>query len=886
VTPRPPRSVLVARAVHRALLVLVPRGVRRAYRAEMTATFEAASAEAGARGPIAVWSLLLREIHDLATARRANRSAVIVLPAAAGAAHASRTEWIRLSVWRQAARSLARRPAFAATAILTLGAGAGLTTAAFSLVDTVLVKPLPYPEADRLVTVYESSPTARETTRLVAPARLEDWHRLNRSFVALSGSYGESVTDTSGHEPERLEGRRVTPRFFTVFGMRPLAGRTFTGEEEQPNGPGAVVISERFWSRRFHRDASAVGRALTIGGQPFQIVGVMPATFTSAATDVWLPAQLSPYLNGVRDARFLNGIGRLRSAVALETGAGELVSIQQALAREFPATDAGWSVEVRALKEVRIGASRRGLVLLFAAVASLWMIAVANIAGLTLVQVHRRTRELAIRAALGASRARVVGTVVREGLIVAMVGGALGAVLAAWLVSVMPTLLATTPRINELTLDGRALAFAIVTSLLAVCAFSLAPALAGTRVELNRAMAEGARGVAGGRHRAQQCLVVGQVGLSVLLVGSATLLLRSYYNLTNVDTGFDASKAVAFHVGARWDEDRTRVGLLQQQLLARLRDLPYVHAAGMTNFLPATGATLRYQVRVEGLAGPNPDGSMTVGARMIGGQYLSAIDASLVAGSSCPDLTADMTAPSAAIVNRRFVDVYAAGQNLVGRSLQLTQGAGASYTIAGVVGNLAEDGHATTAAPYVYTCRPAGAWPDPEYVVRTSDPRALAVDLRRIVRELDPARAVFGLRPVQDVLDAALDRPRLDAAMLGLFATAAVSLAAIGLYSLFMLVVSERARELAVRLAIGAEPRQMMLLVMTGAGRLLAGGIALGIALTAAADRVLRGLVFGVSPLDVPTVASAVLALAVVSAVAVAGPALRAARISPIDALR
>jgi hypothetical protein len=238
------------------------------------------------------------------------------------------------------------------------------------------------------------------------------------------------------------------------------------------------------------------------------------------------------------------------------------------------------------------------------------------------------------------------------------------------------------------------------------------------------------------------------------------------------------------------------------------------------------------------------------------------------------------------MLNQRFVDVYAPNQNLVGRSLRVTQNNGPPMTIVGIIGDLAEDGHSTSPAPYAYTCDPAGSWPDPEYVARTADVRAFAADLRRIVHELDPARAVFGFRPLQDVLDTALDQPRLDAAMLALFAGAALTLAAIGLYSLFMLVVSERAREMAVRLAIGAAPRQMIGLVMSGAGRLLAGGIVLGIAMTAAADRVLRGVLFGVSPLDVGALAAAALALAIVAVVAVAGPALKAARIAPIEALR
>ncbi len=318
-----PRSVTIARAVHRALIVLVSRDVRHAYRNEMIATFEAASLDAGRRGPAAVGVLLVREIKDLAMSRRANRPAGLTLPAEAdGGTSVStpRREWPQTSAWRQAWRSLRRRPAYLAAAVLTLGFGAGVTTAVFSLVDTVLLKPLPFPDGDRLVIVYESSPSAREKTSLIAPGRLEDWHRLNRSFVALSGSYSDNVTDTSGAEPERLEGRRVAPRFFAVYGMPPLAGRWFTNEEEWENGPRAVMISDRLWARRFERDPAAVGRPLIIGGRSYPIVGVMPGTFTSAATDVWLPSQTNAWLLRQRDARFMGGVGRLRAGCQRGSG--------------------------------------------------------------------------------------------------------------------------------------------------------------------------------------------------------------------------------------------------------------------------------------------------------------------------------------------------------------------------------------------------------------------------------------------------------------------------------------------------------------------------------------------------------------------------------------
>ncbi|HEX5216458.1 MAG TPA: ADOP family duplicated permease [Vicinamibacterales bacterium] len=879
-----PVSVVVARAIHRALILCVAPAVRRAYRDEMIATFAAASEEAGRRGCGAVWRLLWNEARDLMTANRANRTAGV--PAAGGPTPAARLDSLRIRAWIQAWRSLRRRPAFFTAAVLTLAIGAGVTTAIFALVDTVLIKPLPFPDGDQLVTVFETSPQAKERTSLIAPARLADWQRLNTTFVALSGSYNENVTDTSGDNPERLEARRVAPRFFDVFAMPPRAGRFFLPAEELPEGPGAAIISDGFWQRRFNRAPAAVGRTLTIGGKPFAIVGIMPPAFSAATTDVWLPAQTSPGLMQVRDARFMTGVGRLKPGVAIEAGARDLAGVQAGLAKEFPKTDGNWSSEIGSLKQARIGTARDGLVLVLAAVAALWAIAVANIAGLTLVQVHRRSRELMIRTALGGSRARVVGTVLREGLLIAAIGGGLGAALAAWIIAAMPAILTRTPRMNELALDGRGLAFIAATSVLGACVFSLVPAISATRRRAGGVTTAGGRSVAGGKHALQKLLVVGQVALSVLLVGSATLLLRSYYNLTRVDTGFDAADVVKFHVGARWDEDRVRIGTLQLQLMERLRQLPHVQSAGYTNFLPTSGATLRYSVTVEGLTGTNADGSMTTGVRMIGGNYLETLKAPLMAGAFCPAVAADFSKPAFAVVNQRFIDQYAERQNLVGRQLKFAQDGNAVFTISGVVANVAEDTHKASPVPYVYTCNAPGSWPDPEYVVRTRDAGALQRDLRNIVRDLAPARAIFGFRPLAEVIDAGLDQPRLDVAMLATFAGAALLLATIGLYSLFTLVVAERAREMAVRLAIGAAPREMVRLVMAGAGRLLAIGLLAGVLLTAGADRLLRGVLFGVEPLDAPALAAAAALLALVAMAAVALPAIRASRISPIEALR
>jgi predicted permease len=491
---------------------------------------------------------------------------------------------------------------------------------------------------------------------------------------------------------------------------------------------------------------------------------------------------------------------------------------------------------------------------------------------------------VAIRTAIGASRGDVVAVVLRESLVLSVLGAALGTALAITAIGFVRSTFTTLPRVNEVALDWRALVFASVTSLLAASIFGLWPSLHATRRGLSTTLATGVRG-SSARHHLQRVLVSAQVALSLLLVGSAALLGRSYVNLSHTDLGFDPNGVITFHLGARWDEDRARIGDLQVRFVEGLQKMPGVEAAGFANVLPTMPATLRYQVTVDGLAGPESNGTMTVGSRMIAGSYFQALKARVVAGASCPALRYDFNAKPSAIVNKRFVDEFAGGQNLIGRSLRYTQFA-SSATIVGVVGDLGEDPPGSGPMPFVYTCDSAGSWPDPEYIVRTKDARGLPRAVQELARSLDAQRAVFGLKPFSNVTDAALDQPRLTAGTIGTFAAAAMALAALGLYSLFMLLVGESTREIGVRMALGATPQSMTRLVLLGAGKLLAIGLAVGLILNAGAARVIASLLFGVAPLDPLALGGAAIVLIAVSAIAVAIPAARAGRVDPIIAMR
>lgn len=504
--------------------------------------------------------------------------------------------------WQIALRGLVRRPGYSLTAIPMLVLGIGATTALFSVVNTVLLKPLPYPNADRLVSLLEASPSKSKKESLIAPTRLEDWSRMNRTFESIAGSYSENVTDTSQPEPRRLASLRVSPRFFDVYRAAPLIGRTVSKQEEIYGGPGAAVISYGLWTRAFGEDPSAVGRRLVLGGRGYTIVGVMPKEFAAPAIDAWIPAQLPPFFASMRESRFMVGVARMKSGVTIEQAQADLARVERELGEQFPQTDKDWSAIARDLKERRVGEHRRALLLMFGSVALLLLIAVANIAGLTLAQLHQRERELAIRSSVGASRWQVIATVMREVFLIAAAGAACGAALAASLVRVVAKNFAELSRMAELRFDWRALAFAVTASLLAAMIFGIVPALQATRADLAPVLSESSRSVSGGRRRLQRGLVVAQLAVTVLLLASAGLLLRSYYNLIRVDLGFNTASVITFHVGAAWDEDRAHIGRLQQQIIGELQRLPSVESAGFTSFLPASGATLNFPLVLEGVA--------------------------------------------------------------------------------------------------------------------------------------------------------------------------------------------------------------------------------------------------------------------------------------------
>jgi putative ABC transport system permease protein len=790
-----------------------------------------------------------------------------------------------MTSWKAALKSLVRRPAFAITAILVLAFGIGANSAIFSIVDTVLLKPLPYRNGDRIVWLLDGNSAKNERESLISPARLADWARLASAFDAISGTYTENVTDSSLSEPERLAGRRVAPGYFSVFSMRPLAGRTFLPVEEKFGGPQAAVISEGVWTRRYHRDPRVIGAHLLLSGTAYTIVGVMPKEFATPAIDVWMPAQIAPGLMQHREARFFIGVGRMKAGVTVQQGTGDLARFCQRLAEIYPATDKGWSVLVSDYKQHQVGGDRRALVfVLFAAV--LLLILCANIAGLLLGQLQRREREFAIRGSLGASRTQIAAVVLREIALLACCSAALGLALAAAAIRMAAHVFSELPRIQELRFDWRLVLFTIALSAVALV-FGVAPVLHSAGRELNSVLAQGGRTQAGGQRLWQRTMVTAQFAITLVLLAGAGLLLRSYYNLTRVQPGFEASHVLTFHVGAEWGEDRGKIGLLQQELIARLEQLPAVRAAGFSNFLPASGATLREQVSVEGFPQAGNNGQITTGTRSVTEGYLRALQIPLLEGSSCPQFRLDKNAATKVLVNKRFADLLG-GSNLIGRHLGWSSYSGTTPAqIAGVVGDVNEDALNAPAVPYVYVCIVPGAWPDPEYVVAAhGGARGLIASVRQVVHELAPQRAMFGLTTVADYLEQTLDQPRLNAGLVSAFAISALLSAALGLYGLVMLAVISRTKEIGVRMALGAAPARIVTEILIEAVRPLAPAIIVGLAIALGVLRLFRSVLFEVTPFDTLTFLCVCVLLFAIAIAAALAPSRRAATVDPVEALR
>lgn len=783
---------------------------------------------------------------------------------------------------RQAVRGLSRTPGFTITVVLTLAVGIGSSTAVFSAIDAILLRPLPFPEADRLVLLMQSQPGVVQSA--VAPVRLEDWNRSSATFDGITGHNVEDVSDTTADLPERVRRATVMPRFLDVLGAAPVLGRGFVEAEHRFGGPRAVLISERYWRTRLGADANLLDRVVRIADQSYSIVGVMPASFTYPDRDVdlWAPYAIdSPFTQSRRLVSLL-GVGRLQPGVTAEQARADLARVQARLAAEYPDSDAGVVVHITPLKDALVGQMRGSLWLLFGAVSVLLLIACTNIGALLLSRATQREQEIAVRYALGASRMTVIVNLLTEAAVLAFAGAGVGLLVAVGASAAFRLLAPDWPRLDEVAIDARMLAYAMGSAAIVTVLCGLFPAIRGAAGSAALARGAGNRTQVSPRNRTQWLLVGVQVALSVTLLIGAGLLLRSAEAIARVDLGFDPSRVLILRVSASLGEPGgiEARGARIERTVAAIRTLPSVEAAAASWWLPGVGT--RFQGEFDLVEGrPDAEPRMIGEWRTVTPGYFATMQIPVVAGDLCrlDGGTGEV------MVNRSFSDRYLPGRAPVGLHLRDITAA-SSNRIAGVVGNAREIAAHVEPVPTVYFCFSA-AVATPWFLVRTrGEPEVAVTAVREALNEIEPLRAVYEIAPFEESLGEAYAQNRLRMVLLLAFAVTALALACLGVYGTLSYVVSLRRREVGLRMALGALQRNVVLQFLWRALRVVALALVAGVVVSFSVAHVLSGMLYGVTPADPITLVSVVLIVMAVSALAAIVPALRASAVQPMQVLR
>lgn len=784
-----------------------------------------------------------------------------------------------------ALRSLTRSPAFALAVVLTLAVGMGTNAVVFAVVDAVLLRPLPFPDGDRLMRIRQVQEGTGETN--IAPPRLRDWQTHNTAFDAITGYFTEDTSDTSGDFPERVRRAFVTPGFLDVWGVEPSIGRGFTADEHLTGGPAAVLISHRYWRDRRGAAAHVLDQTMRIGASTFSIVGVMPASFLfpDRGVDLWFPAAIDAPSAQSRQATWYTGVGRLKSGVTVAQGRANLEAIQASLAAQYPATDTRIRVDMVPLKDATIGGIQRALWVVYGAVVALLLMTCVNVAGLLLTRVSQRQTEFAVRRALGAPT-RAVGTqVVVEVLMLTIAGASLGLLIAAMGSRWIRVALVTLPRVDEVVVNARTAVWTSGGVMLVALACGVLPALHAMRARAAGALTSG-RAPAPQRHALQWGLVGAQVALAVMLLAGAGVLGRSVLALARVETGFEVDHILAFRVSGSFAETANPPQLAARidDTLEALRALPGVEAAASATLLPGLPVHFESAFTVED-ARTETDRPIVAELRAVTAAYFETLRIPLLLGEPCRQRAGGVRGE--VLVNRQFVRRY-----LSDRSSPLAVHVAAAHlyvppsVITGVVGDARDAGLDREPVPTVYLCDGA-AHPMPYFLVRTPrDPRALAPSVRMRLREVDPLRAVYDLAPLEQRLSDAFAQGRVRAILVAAFSVIALVLACLGVFATLSYGVGLQRKEIGVQLALGAGRGTIVRRLVSHTLRVVATGAAVGLALALSASRLLTGMVFGISTTDPLALASAVAIMVAVATVAALIPAVRAARLAPSQTLR
>ena len=808
------------------------------------------------------------------------------------------------SIWRDltqdvsyASRGLRRTPGFTVVALLTLAIGIGANAAIFSVVDAALLRPLPFADPGKVVFLWNKKPDGQPAP--FAPARMIDFRSQSTSFSGMAAISHFSFTLTGRGDPEQISGASVSSTFFDVLGVRPLIGDTFHGGHADPDG---VVLGYGVWVRRFGADPSIVGTAITLNRRARTVLAVLPREFfwpfitatptTDAGPDLFVPAGPGDVPTGLdegrdmrddRESGYLRVVARLRPGLSRSQGEAEVRAIGERLSRRYP-EDGGQSAMLVSARDQFFGTMERPLVVLAAAVVFVLAIACANIASLLLARGTARRRDLALRRAIGATRLRIARQLLTEALVLSVAGAAAGTVLASWGTSALLRLAPADVTALNVTFDWRILLFAAGVAMCTGVAFGLAPALQCSRDDLTTALSEESGRSSGSRRngRLRDWLVAGQIAVALLLVTGAALFVRSFVSLTRVDTGIDTRNLLTFSLkltGAEAESQSAQVRFytaLQERLLA----LPGVQTAGSAVTLPIGGDDFGTGYLVDGRPVPQPGEEPKAGYQVVMPGFFSAMGIPILEGRDV-SLSDTPEGRLVILVNRTLARQQWPGQSPLGRRVRFSTDS-PWLTIVGVTGDIRHLGPAVPPRPEIYRPASQRSFPFMAFVVRTTgDPYAMVPAIRHAVAELDPTLAIANVKTMDDHIAHALARPRFVSTLVTGFSALALTLALIGIYGVMAWSVAQRQREIAIRVALGAETRSVLALVLRKAALLAAAGIGAGLVFTPLATRPLQSLLFGVTAGDPLSLAAATGLLACVTLVAALIPAARAARIQP-----
>jgi len=803
-----------------------------------------------------------------------------------------------LQDFRIAARVLAKNPGFTIVAVLALALGIGANTVMFSSLNGMLLHPFAFKDLNRIVDVWETVPKQNEYQIKATPANLRDWQKQNKDFELLAASHGWNVNLTGTGVAERVEGYQVTSDFFSLFGMPPELGRALTAGDFEPGHTSVVVLSDGFWQRHLGADPGIIGKSLHLNGQAFTVIGIMPADFEyPVGGEAWAPLELGPTENADRAGHYLGVIGRLKPRISMAKAEADLATIAGRLAQQFPTTNAGHGVRVLGMVEDLTQGTREFLSVLMGSALFVLLLACANVANLQLAQATTREKELAVRRALGAGRWQIARQLLAESVMLALLGGLAGVLLAEWgsgllQQTIPPFILAHIPGAKHQQIDSSVLAFTLAVALLTGILAGLAPALHVSNPDPNEALKEGARGASAGRgrQRLRSLLVVAEVALALVLLVGAGLMVKGFGVLLNQNQGFDRNNVLTFRIafaGSK-DADDARVREFYDQVLERLRDLPGVDSAAAATSLPSGWSWNRAEYTAEGQP-PAAPGEMRVALwQSITPDFFRVMRIPLLRGRLLTPQDGP-NAPLALVVSQSMANRIWPNQDPVGKRIKFGRAESSEpwKTVVGVVGEV-------QISPFDRTLQPTAYLPFAQLpmagscvAVRTAgDPLALAAAARAQVRAVDADEPPYDMRTLAQLISDNLSGVEASARMMFVFGIMALVLSASGIYALVSYSVTQRTHEIGVRMALGAERRDVLRLVVGHAVKLTATGLAIGIPAALALTRALSSLLLGVIRLDVPVFILFTLALSLVAALAAFVPARRATQVDPLVSLR